>query len=121
MAKSPKAVSQAQKSPDPVMEAEADDRIGLDLRPAALDKARAHLTTRLRRLILESIYSASEFGAVYRTVRDIQALDMVKALQPDVIEAPAAPEMSVEELAEQQRKAHDAHKAEEARKAARGD
>lgn len=119
MAKAPKAAKAAEQAVETTDE--EDSRIGLDLRPAALDKARAHLTTRLRRLILESIYSASEFGAVYRTVRDIQALDMVKALQPDTAEAPAAPVLTVEDLAEAQRRAHDAHKADEDRKAARGE
>jgi hypothetical protein len=109
MAKTPKA-------PAP----EIDDRLAIDAAPAQIDRARAHLTTRLRRMVLESIYSANDPGAIYRTVRDIQALDMLRPTQSDAKIAPAPAVVSVEDAAQAQREAHDAHKAEEARKAARG-
>lgn len=100
---------------------DADDRLPIDVAPSQIEKARAHLNTRLRRLILESIYSSNDPGAIYRTMRDIQALDMVRPTQSDAKVAPPAPAPSVEDLAEQQRQAHDAHKAEEKRKAARSE
>lgn len=99
---------------------DVDDRIPLDIQSAAIDRARNHLISRLRRLIIEGVHSAFDPGAVYRTVRDIQALDMIRATQPDARSAPT-PVQTVEDAAEAQRKAHDAHKAEEIRKAARGD
>lgn len=100
--------------------APVDDRLSLDLRPSQIDKARSHLVSRLRRLVLEGIHSAFDPGAVYRTIRDIQALDLINATAPETKEAPAVVQ-TVEEAAEAQRQAQEAHKAEEARKAARGE
>lgn len=111
MAKAPKAHA--------TVTDENDGRIALDLRPAALDRARNHLNSRLRRLIVEGVHSAFDPGAVYRTVRDIQALDMISASMPDTAEPAPAKIPSVEESAEAQRQAQEAHKAKEERDASR--